>query len=149
MGKSFFNVSNRSQKFEIHTIAIDQKTIDIQEKIMEKRLLSIVVGISFLAAASFVYAEGLTLSSPDLAGQLSNQQIFNEFGCSGENISPQLNWKNAPAVTAINLDTAMMSSTIASGRIMDDSLLSIRTFSSPSKGGQVQLLKLECMNMCS
>ncbi len=70
-----------------------------QEKRMKKSVWLIVFGISLLAAASIVHAEGFTLSSPDLAGQLSNQQIFNGFGCSGENISPQLNWKNAPAGT--------------------------------------------------
>jgi hypothetical protein len=99
MGKSFlmFQTGVKHLKY-IGSQWIRKQSI-IQEKIMKKRLLSLVVGISFLAAASFVYAEGFTLSSPDLAGQLSNQQIFNGFGCSGENISPQLNWKNAPAGT--------------------------------------------------
>jgi len=44
-------------------------------------------------------AQGFTLSSSDIQGQLSNDQVFNSFGCSGKNISPQLSWKNAPAGT--------------------------------------------------
>ena len=30
---------------------------------------------------------------------IANQQVFNGFGCSGENISPQISWKNAPKET--------------------------------------------------
>ena len=77
---------------------------------MKKFIFSIWLVIGLLAATSFAYAEGFTLSSPDIAGQLSNQQVFNGFGCSGANISPQLNWKNAPqgtksfAVTVYDLD---------------------------------------------
>jgi hypothetical protein len=46
-----------------------------------------------------VMAEGFYLSSSDMQGQLSNDQVFNGFGCAGKNISPQLSWKNAPAGT--------------------------------------------------
>jgi Raf kinase inhibitor-like YbhB/YbcL family protein len=47
--------------------------------------------------ASDAFKEGSTLSST---------QVFNGFGCEGENISPDLEWQNAPAGTksfAINL----------------------------------------------
>ena len=44
-------------------------------------------------------AEGLTLTSKDLKGQLSIKEVFNGFGCTGENISPELSWKDAPAGT--------------------------------------------------
>ncbi|RXK11434.1 YbhB/YbcL family Raf kinase inhibitor-like protein, partial [Halarcobacter mediterraneus] len=30
---------------------------------------------------------------------LTNKQVFNGFGCTGENISPQLSWKDAPKGT--------------------------------------------------
>ena len=58
----------------------------------------------FLLAATMllsftVLAEGFTLSSTDVHGQLSSAQVFNSFGCSGGNISPQLSWKGAPAGT--------------------------------------------------
>ena len=46
-----------------------------------------------------VMAEGFYLSSSDIQGQIANDQVFNSFGCTGKNISPQLSWKNAPAGT--------------------------------------------------
>ncbi|WP_323659318.1 YbhB/YbcL family Raf kinase inhibitor-like protein [Aliarcobacter butzleri] len=39
------------------------------------------------------------MTSSDLKGQLTKKQEFNGFGCSGENISPQLSWENAPKGT--------------------------------------------------
>lgn len=41
------------------------------------------------------------LSSPDFRanGTLSMEQVFNGFGCSGKNISPELRWSGAPAGT--------------------------------------------------
>ena len=40
-----------------------------------------------------------TLSSKDLGGETTKVQEFNGFGCSGDNVSPQLSWKNAPEGT--------------------------------------------------
>ena len=40
-----------------------------------------------------------TLSSTDLGGEATKKQEFDGFGCSGENQSPQLHWKNAPEGT--------------------------------------------------
>lgn len=41
-----------------------------------------------------------TLISPDLAsGSFTNQFIANGFGCTGDNVSPALEWRNAPAGT--------------------------------------------------
>jgi len=39
-----------------------------------------------------------TLSSPDIApnGPIAMEQVFNGFGCSGQNISPALAWTGAP-----------------------------------------------------
>ena len=56
------------------------------------------ISLIFLLSTN-VMAEGLTLSSTDIQGQIANEQVFNSFGCSGKNISPQLSWKNAPAGT--------------------------------------------------
>ena len=39
-----------------------------------------------------VQAEGFYLSSSDIQGQIASDQVFNSFGCSGNNISPQLSW---------------------------------------------------------
>ena len=40
-----------------------------------------------------------TLSSNDVGGQATMRQVFNSSGCTGENISPQLSWANAPEGT--------------------------------------------------
>ena len=45
-------------------------------------------------------AAEFTLSSPDLqSGTFENKFVLNGFGCKGENISPTLIWRNAPAGT--------------------------------------------------
>jgi Raf kinase inhibitor-like YbhB/YbcL family protein len=51
------------------------------------------------AVTANVSADGFYLSSSDIQGQIANEQVFNSFGCSGKNISPQLSWNNAPAGT--------------------------------------------------
>jgi Raf kinase inhibitor-like YbhB/YbcL family protein len=42
-----------------------------------------------------------TLTSPDIAPgkTIAAAQVFNQFGCTGGNISPALSWSNAPAGT--------------------------------------------------
>jgi len=52
-----------------------------------------------LLVSTDVLAEGFYLSSADVQGQIAIEQVFNSFGCSGKNISPQLSWDNAPAGT--------------------------------------------------
>lgn len=53
-----------------------------------------------LVFSAAVYGQNtFTLSSKDLGGQTTKIQEFNGFGCTGENISPQLSWKNAPEGT--------------------------------------------------
>ena len=61
-------------------------------------LKNIVFSILLVLTANAT-AEGFYLSSSDVRGQISNAQVFNSFGCSGKNISPQLSWKNAPQDT--------------------------------------------------
>jgi len=61
--------------------------------------ISRVIFVSLLVSACFIYGEGFTLKSPDISGQLSQQQVFAGFGCNGENISPQLFWENTPEGT--------------------------------------------------
>ncbi|WP_304545740.1 YbhB/YbcL family Raf kinase inhibitor-like protein [Sulfurimonas microaerophilic] len=55
--------------------------------------------LMLLVSVSFAFAEGFTLHSDEFSGQLSNAQVFNGFGCTGKNISPSLNWENAPKGT--------------------------------------------------
>jgi Raf kinase inhibitor-like YbhB/YbcL family protein len=54
-----------------------------------------------LAALVAVQSGAFTLTSPDLpAGKpLPTAQVFNSFGCTGDNRSPRLEWTGAPAGT--------------------------------------------------
>ncbi len=53
-----------------------------------------------LIALSMMAQPGtFTLRSADIGGQATMKQVFNGFGCTGENQSPQLNWSNAPEGT--------------------------------------------------
>lgn len=53
--------------------------------------------LSFLSLGLF--AQTFTLSSKDVGGQATKTQEFGGFGCTGNNISPELTWKNAPEGT--------------------------------------------------
>jgi Raf kinase inhibitor-like YbhB/YbcL family protein len=59
--------------------------------------------IPLAAACLFLATQGFgqtfTLRSSDVGGQATMKQVFNGFGCSGENISPQLGWDHAPEGT--------------------------------------------------
>jgi hypothetical protein len=77
-------------------------SIHNEDKPMAHRALKktlLVATLAILLAAPLAQAENFTLTSKDLGGQLTDQQVFSGFGCNGENISPQLSWKNAPAGT--------------------------------------------------
>lgn len=55
----------------------------------------------FLAVSGSAWADALQLTSNDIAhGEfMSKAQEFQGFGCSGENLSPQLSWNEAPEGT--------------------------------------------------
>ncbi len=59
------------------------------------------VFISSLLCCAYATAADFTLSSTDIGDQqpLSINQVFNGFGCSGKNLSPQLSWQHAPVGT--------------------------------------------------
>ena len=63
-----------------------------------KRIALFVVLFGLLGAGS-AWAQGFTLTSPDLGGQLTTREVFAGFGCTGDNISPALNWSSAPKGT--------------------------------------------------
>lgn len=55
--------------------------------------------IIFCLTLSLNFGQTFTLKSNELGGQALKKQVFNSFGCNGENISPQLYWENPPAET--------------------------------------------------
>jgi len=60
-----------------------------------------IVFSAILMALSFTLtqAQTFTLKSGTVGGQATSRQVFNGFGCTGENLSPQISWENAPAGT--------------------------------------------------
>jgi len=54
-----------------------------------------------MGAAQAPAPHAFTLTSPDISagGRIAAAQVFNSFGCTGGNISPALNWRDAPAGT--------------------------------------------------
>ena len=64
--------------------------------------MRIAVLVASLAFALPAHAAGkFALRSADVkaGATLTDQQVFNGFGCSGANVSPQLSWSSAPAGT--------------------------------------------------
>ncbi len=55
--------------------------------------------LSSLVWCSHALAAGFTLTSKDISGQLADAQVFNSFGCTGQNVSPELRWHDAPSGT--------------------------------------------------
>ncbi len=61
--------------------------------------LSLILAMSAIFSTSIFAQKTFTLTSKDLGGETTKVQEFDGFGCSGENQSPQLSWKNAPEGT--------------------------------------------------
>ena len=53
----------------------------------------------FLLTFGLANGQTFSLKSADLGGQFTNEFVAGNFGCSGSNKSPELNWQNAPAGT--------------------------------------------------
>ncbi len=64
---------------------------------MKKNIIGLVLTLCSVSA----YAQTFVLQSEDIAQgkALGDSHVFNGFGCSGKNISPQLSWKNPPPGT--------------------------------------------------
>ncbi|WP_456402602.1 YbhB/YbcL family Raf kinase inhibitor-like protein [Hydrogenimonas sp.] len=60
---------------------------------------SMMTAVALMWMSLSLLAGGFTLKSPDISGQLTMEQVYNGFGCSGENISPELSWSGAPKGT--------------------------------------------------
>ena len=63
-----------------------------------KKLTLIVLAFGLLGFGS-LYAQEFMLKTNDFYGQLTQTQVFSGFGCNGKNISPSLQWINAPQDT--------------------------------------------------
>lgn len=59
------------------------------------------VALIGLLAGQGAHAESFVVTSPQVkkGGRIADEQVFNNFGCQGGNISPALHWKGAPADT--------------------------------------------------
>jgi Raf kinase inhibitor-like YbhB/YbcL family protein len=64
-------------------------------------MVRLLVCSTLALASAIAYADGLTLTSADLkdGATIGSKHVFKGFGCSGENVSPQLAWKGAPVGT--------------------------------------------------
>lgn len=63
------------------------------------KISNIILGLLLLLSSTIFSQNTFTLSSNDLGGEATIKEEFNGFGCTGENKSPQLSWKNAPEGT--------------------------------------------------
>ncbi|HET8706332.1 MAG TPA: YbhB/YbcL family Raf kinase inhibitor-like protein [Pseudomonadales bacterium] len=68
---------------------------------MRKQMLNLGTSVGLMMAAALAHADQFALTSKDIApgGTISAEQVFNGFGCSGANKSPELSWVHAPAGT--------------------------------------------------
>ena len=73
-----------------------QKSIQFINHILGKGLL-----LGSLLCSGYTAAADFTVSSSDIRNQqpLSLNQVFNGFGCTGKNLSPEVVWQHAPAGT--------------------------------------------------
>lgn len=77
-----------------------------------KKLAVILVVIGIVSLAQTARSAEFTVSSPQLPpdGRMAEAQVYNNFGCTGKNVSPMLMWQHAPektksfAVTAYDPD---------------------------------------------
>ncbi|MGP1691863.1 MAG: YbhB/YbcL family Raf kinase inhibitor-like protein [Giesbergeria sp.] len=60
-----------------------------------------IVSLSLVTASFTALAGGFQLSSSDITpgGKIGASFAYDNFGCTGKNMSPALSWKNAPAGT--------------------------------------------------
>jgi len=58
--------------------------------------ITFMMGLVVLFFAGTAMAEEFTLRSDQIGGQLTIEQVFSGFGCTGKNISPSLKWTAAP-----------------------------------------------------
>jgi Raf kinase inhibitor-like YbhB/YbcL family protein len=66
---------------------------------LQHSVATLVIAGSLAATTQAQSAFSLTSSEVKPGGTLTARQVFNGMGCTGQNISPALSWKGAPAGT--------------------------------------------------
>lgn len=68
---------------------------------MHRRPIAVFSFAASLALVALPALADFTLTSPDITegGRLADAQVFSGFGCTGGNLSPELEWSDAPAGT--------------------------------------------------
>ncbi len=66
--------------------------------------MRVIVAMSFFTLASLTgagAAGAMNLTSPEVkpGGKIADEQVFNGWGCKGQNVSPALAWTGAPKET--------------------------------------------------
>ncbi len=63
---------------------------------MNKLVTPLLLGLLVAPTAN---GAGFTVTSPEIrnGARIADEQVFNNFGCQGGNVSPALQWKDAPA----------------------------------------------------
>jgi Raf kinase inhibitor-like YbhB/YbcL family protein len=82
-------------------IPADQREGPVMTKVTTKLVVWIAaLGVSALGA-TVANAQSMTLTSPEMTegGTIGNEQLLKGFGCTGNNVSPALNWAGAPSGT--------------------------------------------------
>ncbi len=78
-----------------------KKFISSGKNVFSQSSFSKILFISSLFFCNYATAADFTVSSSDINAQhtLSINQVFNGFGCTGKNLSPEVAWQHAPAGT--------------------------------------------------
>lgn len=59
----------------------------------------IAIVVASLVSAGAAYADSFKLSSTDVGKSFKPEQYYTQFGCSGQNVRPALQWSGAPKGT--------------------------------------------------
>jgi Raf kinase inhibitor-like YbhB/YbcL family protein len=81
-------------------IALRFLLIRRQKEVVMARIVVVLMMLSLLTVEC-AFAGGFKLTSPQLkdGATMAAEQVFNSFGCSGGNVSPELKWSSAPEGT--------------------------------------------------
>jgi len=66
---------------------------------MKRTCFLMLLLLTFFATAVFAGEFKLTSSDLENNGVMPNSQVYDKFGCTGDNISPELTWQGEPAGT--------------------------------------------------